>query len=445
MYSKLESVEVYNFMGYTHSVVFFDDSNILNIKGYNGSGKSAFLKAIAICFFDAYSRKQASLIKYGSDYFRVVAKFSDGISIVRDKYINGQSLYEMYRGNELVFSTKQGSKLTRVDGVPEIIQDYLGLCVMNGKYLNYQTRDDKLWLIETTGSDNYGDFNEILKSGEIARAVSLINSDRNKLGSEITEMESQLQNIELRLLNSSEMSEDFLLTLTEREAYAQGICSQSDKLDGLLGLVDSIDSLGFIPTVSTIPMKGYKEISELHSMCSELSSLVLYPSVGSIDVDKYKVCSELFSLYTKLNTYRGIPEVNKLDSDKVKNASEITDLLEKLKELTEYPIVQGMNVVKYKSILSLVDMLYELSELGLDSFPNINGVNVERVDSISEVYRLSNLLSNEVMSQLSDISTEVDRVSRELCLLVKEAEEEGIEFVRCENCGSYTSVSLGGK
>ena len=94
-YSKLKSIELQNFMGFIKAKATFDESGSLNLKGYNSSGKSAFLTACAVAMMNAFPNKQAKYIHHGMEYFRIVLCFNDGVVIVRDKYKNGQSLYEM--------------------------------------------------------------------------------------------------------------------------------------------------------------------------------------------------------------------------------------------------------------------------------------------------------------------------------------------------------------
>lgn len=48
--SKLVAWEVWNFMSIKHGKVEFDERNIINIKGYNDSGKSAMLRALDVLF-----------------------------------------------------------------------------------------------------------------------------------------------------------------------------------------------------------------------------------------------------------------------------------------------------------------------------------------------------------------------------------------------------------
>ena len=111
-------------MSFKKAKVAFDETGIINIKGYNDSGKSAVLRGLVVCLMDMFRRNQAKFIRYGEEYFRIVVSFEDGVSILRDKYLNGQSLYEVYKNGECVFTTKQGNKLSKVDGVPKPIPDY---------------------------------------------------------------------------------------------------------------------------------------------------------------------------------------------------------------------------------------------------------------------------------------------------------------------------------
>ena len=57
-YSKIKEVEVFNFMSFKHARLVFDETNILNLKGYNDSGKSAILRAVVVCLTDMYKRAQ---------------------------------------------------------------------------------------------------------------------------------------------------------------------------------------------------------------------------------------------------------------------------------------------------------------------------------------------------------------------------------------------------
>ena len=191
-YARLSGWQVENFMSLEKASVEFDDRNIINIKGYNDSGKSAMLVALKVLLCNTNPTKQVGFIQDGKEYFRIVANFTDGVQILRDKYINGQSLYEMYKDGTLIYTSKNKGTLTKISEVPQPIQDYLGLITYDGVCLNSRSCFEPQIGVQTTGSENYKMFNTVLKSEEIARATELINTDKNKLVNDISSVSAQI-------------------------------------------------------------------------------------------------------------------------------------------------------------------------------------------------------------------------------------------------------------
>lgn len=381
-YSKITTVEVRNFMCFSHAKIAFDEgNNIINLKGYNDSGKSAMLKAIAVCLMDMFTRDQAKLIKHEEDYFRIIVSFDDGVSILRDKYINGQSLYEMSRDGKVVFSTKAGNKLTRVDGVPDIIEKYLGLCILDNGCLNYQSRDDRLWLIETKGSENYYSLNTILKTEELARANALLNSDKNALGSEISEIEAEIHAVEVALETTSSVSEEFLLYLSEKEEEVQKICTKSDECGKIVDVVNRLSELHPVPGVKSVDgIERLEDINRLMTIVNSLSTMVVAPSVKGIESDK------LISLMEMLRLIKSLGSVN---SDLVRITME--------------------------------------------------GIEMDRLRDIMSIYSVCSNLSKYSKS-LEDLENKCKSTENTLNTAVEAAKRKGIRFVKCENCGSYMKV-----
>lgn len=383
-YSKITTIEVKNFMRFSHAIVAFDEGNIINIKGYNGRGKSSFEKAVGVCLMNAHKKKQTGFIKHGEDYFRVVVSFDDGIRILRDKYINGQSLYELYNGDNLLYTTKQGNRLSRIDDVPDTIRNYLGLIevpIMETGYLNYQTRDDKLWLIQTSGSENYDSLNVILKTGEISRAVALINSDKNKLNSEIASLEGELQAAQLSLDSASIYSDELVIALTERESFAQDLCGMLDDIEAISDILSKLEQCKPIPELKKMGVSQYRDLLEIQESVLEIGKLTPIPKVEKVEIGKFKACKNMVSLISK----------------------EPEQVLSK-----EIPTIN-------------VQQLLELQGL-VKTFTEYAGAckNTEAVEA------------------------DFDKTKKELTDCVKEARKQGMKFVRCNNCGSYMKVNVGG-
>lgn len=380
-YKRITSVEVFNFMVYTHAVINFDKGNIINIKGYNSGGKSTMLKAIAVCLMNMYPKAQTKFIRHGEKYFRVVVRFEDGVAILRDKYISGQSLYEVYKDDECVFTTKEGGRLTKVDGVPQFVQDYLGLCVVSTGCLNYQVRQDPLWLIETTGSENYNSLNEILKTEEISRANTLLNSDKNKLNSEITSTEASLQEVKLSLLDIKDYTDELLVNLERKEAYCKELSLK------------------------------YRELKGISSIISELSALV------------------------------DIPYVEKADSVRLEAISDIVSTIDTVNSMVEYPSIGTIDVEKLNSILAVENTVSFLSKISKDVIPEVEAIDVESISMLCDMVAILSDVKkcNEGIKTLKANNT---KVNNKLEKVVSEAKKQGIEFVKCTNCGTYVEVNV---
>lgn len=416
-FNKITTVEVRNFMCFTHEIASFDEKNIINFKGFNGLGKSAFLKAIAVCLMNVYPTKQVDFIRYGEDYFRVIVSFDDGVKILRDKYINGQSLYEMYKNGELVFSTKVGNKLTKVSDVPQVIKDYLAL-IENGNtgtgYLNFQTRKEPLWLIDTTGSENYMSLNIILKSGEISRASALINSDKNELNTAITDLESDKQRTEMQLASSKYYTKELLDALEKKEQVVKNLQNRTTNFNGILGVVEKLSSIRVIPEVSYIDTERYRRILSIMSLLLEIGNL------------------------------EDIPDVEKLETGKLSLVKRIERLVNEIHSLHTYPEVEKVDVQRASKINNLSKISEEYSSIGKTIGEDIKALDISSLEKLQKIVSLAAQL-HSVRTEYKGIVSDIKEVGTQLQEKVEEADKHGVKFVRCKNCGSYLRVNVGGK
>lgn len=383
-YSKIESITLENFMGYEKGTVVFDESGILNFKGYNGAGKSAFLTGLGVCFMNLYPNKQVNYIRHGEKYFRIIVKFDDGITIVRDKYISGQSLYEMYQDDTCIFTTKAGDKFTKVTEVPETIRNYLGLVNSEIGYLNYQVRRDPLWLIDTKGSENYASLHEILKSEEISRANALINSDKNALNESVVRVEAERNNVMNELSTISDVGEELLARLYERENRVQGMLAQLTSIKSLFDL--------------------------------------------AVDYSQCKVA----------------PEVKVVDETKIESLEGIIRDITAIKDIKVFP--KDIESIGFEKLSGIQDVQSEVNQY--DSTlkeGNHFGVDVEKIanpEQENELLALIKILSdyrNDVTSYKECVSNEKACISERKSLM-DAAEAEGMKFAVCENCGTLMMV-----
>lgn len=324
-YARLVSWEVWNFMSFKHAKVEFDDKNILNFKGYNDSGKSAMLTALKVLMTNANPQKQVSFIKDDEDYFRIMAYFEDGVIILRDKYLNGQSLYEMYKDKELLFSTKVNGALTRVSDVPEPIQEYLGLISYDATHLNFRACFETKIGVETSGSENYKMFNTVLRSEEIARASELLNNDRNRLGQDINTVSSQLDLLK----------EDYKPGITGGIVTGLRLVdSELDELEGrFAGVVDiigrqaALDGIKVPPELEPVDTQRFNLLADISDIIKALDEVNVPPAVEMVDSTRYTAVLGISDLFEALDGISVPPEIEALDGSRLTEVETVATLL----------------------------------------------------------------------------------------------------------------------
>lgn len=379
-YSKISSMELVNFMSFKKAKISFDETGIINIKGYNDSGKSAILRGIAVCLMDMFKHKQLKFIRHGEEYFRVVVTFDDGVSILRDKYITGQSLYEVYKGQDLVFTTKQGNRLSKVDGVPKPIADYLGLCVTDSVYLNYQSCIDKLPVVDTTGSENYQMFYEVLRMEEIYKANNMINLDKNDLDLEISTMKYSILQDEALLDNCGDVSQEFIDIIQQLENESTETNKKKETLDGISKIYSGYESIKVLPSIEKVSTDRLSRVYDIGKIVSTLDKKVTIPSIEKVPVGRLESLYSIMDKVDKLQKYKAIPEIPKVNEELVSRRNSVGSIIKVYKALEK-----------------------------------------------------QNGLCSNIDSKLKDLRGNLNS-------LVSEAKKKGIELVKCENCGCYTEA-----
>lgn len=382
-YSKLKSVEVINFMGFLKAKIVADETGSWNLKGYNSSGKSAFLTACAVAMMNVYPNKQLKYIHHGKDYFRIILSFDDGVVIVRDKYKNGQSLYEMYKGEEKVYTSKSGDKLTKIDAVPSVIEGYLGMIGTELGYLNYQVRRDPLWLVETRGSDNYYTLNEVLKSVEIAEANALLNADKNALNTDITIVESEYNTLNTQLAGMSTVGDELLGRLYERQSFVSNLWNQYDMLNKIAGILKELSDTVIPPEIERIESGRLVGIQRVGSLLSQLEGIQYFKeSIEKISLDRYNAIGRIVT---------------------------------NLKETQKISYFDG--------------------EIG----------TIEGTGKLKDLNKLSSLVDDlsEAVRELGSLKTTFQSLEDEREALIEQASKQGITFTVCTNCGTLLEVKNG--
>lgn len=316
-YPRMLYWEAWNFMSIEHGKCEFDDRNIVNLKGYNDSGKSAMLQALKVLISNSNPTKQVGFIQDDKDYFRVVAAFADGVMILRDKYINGQSLYEMYKDNQLIYTSKSGNALTRITEVPKPIADYLGLIMYDGTCLNARACFEKQIGVQTTGSENYKMFNTVLKSEEIATASALLNNDRNKLASDINAVDADLQAQKGFLGNKDKITAEMVGYLKNHDSALDQYLTMESTLGTIYTLKASKDAVVIYPELSGVDATQLAELDTIARQMSMLSAIKIAPQLDEVDALQLQALANIKSVADALSAVVIPPEVKTVDSEQL--------------------------------------------------------------------------------------------------------------------------------
>lgn len=364
-YSRLLGWEVWNFMSIEHAKVEFDERNIINFKGYNDSGKSAMLQALKVLMSNSDQTKQVLFIKDDKEYFRIVAYFDDGVMIMRDKYINGQSLYEMYKGKECIFSTKQANgALTGVNKVPDPIQEYLGLILYDNTCLNARACFEKQIGVQTTGSENYKMFNTILKSEEIARAAELLNTDKNKLVSDINGVDNEIRVKKSMIEKSQSLTRDIIDFLKESDFELISAESMQVSLDNINTISSAISKLKILPELDTINTSELTDLLRLQEIMSAIKNINITPQLEQIDNSRLDTLIKIVSLKNNVESCKVSPEVPCVDSDILPVLIQLKNTRDKIDECEN--IIKETDT-KLKSLDSeLSDLQSQLSSMNVN-------------------------------------------------------------------------------
>lgn len=405
-YPRILWWDVWNFMSIERGKCEYDERNIINLKGYNDSGKSAMLNALKVALFNSNPTKQVSFIQDDKEYFRVLVAFEDGVQILRDKYINGQSLYEMYKDGKCIYSSKNGNALTRITEVPKPIADYLGLIMYDGSCLNARACFEKQIGVQTTGSENYKMFNAVLKSEEIATASTLLNNDKNKLASDIEATDYELQSLKRTLGDSEKITEDMITYLKLHD-------SNLDSLDSAMNDLISMSNLfNLLNTVTIPPELDIIDSNQISSLCNLVSTLISY---NSINVP---------------------PQVNLVDSSQLSSLINLISLREKLLGVVISPEVNIIDNEKLNSMINLLSLKSNLDNIEIT--PEVNLVDSSKLSDIEVIVKLY----NDLLFYKSEIESNDDRLSvlsDELIKLQSEVESHGVKLIKCPGCGQIFS------
>ena len=295
--SKVLAFEFVNFMTLADERVEFDESGILNMVGYNDSGKSAVLTGIEVLMRDAHPTLQSKFIQDDKDFFAVGGEFEGGIEINKYKYRNGKSVWEFKKNGEMVYTNRLSEGVASTDGMPDIIRKFMNVVEdeVTGEQLNFRKNVDKLFLIHTSGGDNYKIINSVLRSEVLSETVSRINKTKNALQSKV------LSDTSTSRVLKNERDAIFILAdevLSEIKERKEKLALNKVRIEYLSSTIQSkqfYDEVVVPEELSPVDTSRLESISSIIQLNKE-ADIPVFDSLSEIDIERLTLLSNIKEL-----------------------------------------------------------------------------------------------------------------------------------------------------
>lgn len=322
--SEIRRIHIENFMSISKADIEFDKRNIIQLCGYNDSGKSAVIRLLDIMFYNAYSSVQSKFIKDGESYFKGVLYFSDGIIYERIKYANGLSIYSLYKNDEILYTNKNGDTVISVNDIPQVIKTYLGVVRDDEgtkEELNVRRCADRLFLIDTTGGDNYKILNSILQSDVLALTTANLNSDKNALQSELAIKYSKLSTMKSERDRVTVSNEDSIKDFGTSINKFKGIKDRHDTISNIVVLAEKIEKTVIPDEVSVMDTERIRDITNIKGV-SHTASQPIQDELEVLDTERAERVHKLLNIDRSYNKPIQV-ELDTIDTDRLKLISDI--------------------------------------------------------------------------------------------------------------------------
>lgn len=326
--SKIVSLKIENFMSIKNGLIEFDESNIISLCGYNDSGKSAITRLLEVMLYNAYSTDQVKFITDGEEYWLGELTFSDGVVYTRRKYVDGKSLWELTKGDKVLFTNKlPNGTYAAMGDTPEVVERYLGVIQdeLTGEELNVRRNTDKLFLINTSGGDNYKILNSVLRSDVLSSASKSLNEDKNKLNAEVNEkttikgvLQEQYDSYDVAPKEELDEVHTYISNLEESKARVT-------RLSLLMEENQRKHSISLFDTLTPVDTSRLEDLQDIFDLASQ-KNIAIYDSVGKIETDRLSDLRNIMELSKKL-TNTTFDKLDKVDVDRIKDLKQLADVL----------------------------------------------------------------------------------------------------------------------
>ena len=399
--SKIVSLKIENFMSIKNALIEFDESNVISLCGYNDSGKSAITRLFEVMLYNAYSTDQVRFITDGEEYLLGEMVFSDGVVYTRIKYADGKSLWELKKDNAILFTNRlPNGTLAAMGDTPEAIEKYLGVIQdeLTEEKLNVRRNTDRLFLINTSGGDNYKILNTVLRSDVLAQASKSLNEDKNKLNAEVAEkktvqevLENQYESVDVAPKEEIDMVRKFI-------SHLEDVKGRIVRLTLLMEENEKKHSISLYDTLKLIDSDRLDSLKGILSL-SEQKNVPVYTKVKDIDVQKLQSLEHILQLSQQKNK----------------------------------PIYHTLSNIDANRLRDLQNLMALSSKLSVATFDKLVPVDVDRYDALLDIGENFREYK-EIFTQYRNLSNQLEDMKQKLKML-----SEQYNLKVCKNCGSVVS------
>lgn len=134
------------------------------------------------------------------------------------------------------------------------------------------------------------------------------------------------------------------------------------------------------------------------------------------------------------------PIIEKIDVSRLTAVQSMGKAVSEIDSIKIPPVIPTMDAKRLGKVASLSEMCGQvISDRRKIVAVEIPLISIERATRLTEVVKSATVFS-EAASSYRKLVAGTDELKKRLAEAVAEAEEAGIHFVKCDNCGSYTEV-----
>ena len=135
-----------------------------------------------------------------------------------------------------------------------------------------------------------------------------------------------------------------------------------------------------------------------------------------------------------------LPSIEKVSTERLSRVYDIGKIVSTLGEKVTIPSIEKVPVDRLSSLYSIIDKVDKLQKyVVIPEIPKVDETLISRRSSVGNIIKVYKGLEKQ-NSVCLGIDSRLEELRGNLSKLVLEAKKQGIELVKCENCGCYTEA-----